>query len=602
MVNLLSRYFFLAVALASVLTGVAFTISGNEIFADVSWSVGAVIGLVLSIRWLVETFRERALGSDILAVFAIIATALTSQWLAASLISLMLASGRALEKWAQGQAGRHLDALMKRAPQVAHLVTATDELEDVGIDSVPLGSRILVKAGEVVPLDGTLESEGLFDESALTGESLPSWRQSNSQVQSGVVNMGSGVILLTNATAQTSTYANLIRLVASAKQQASKGVRLANVWATRFVPIALTLALLTWSISKDANQAVAVLVAATPCPLILAVPVALVAGISRAAQVGVIIKEGSAIERLAQAEVVLLDKTGTLTEGGPRITNMVFKESITVDEALQLAGSLEQHSANVVARAIVQEAKSRSFKLELAEQVAEIPGHGLSGLVQGKAVRVGQPSLPLPAWVTLSNGLLIEISIEGVPIGFLGLDDPIRNDSLATVKHLHKLGVQKVVVVSGDREETVRSISNELGISEFYSSCTPTKKLEILRKAMEQATGAVIVVGDGINDAPALAAADVGVAMGAKGTTAAAQAASVVIVEDSIRRLANAIDISKTARARALQASAIGMSLAVVAMFIASFGFMDANASALVQEIIDAASITWALVPRKSRL
>lgn len=331
-------------------------------------------------------------------------------------------------------------------------------------------------------------------------------------------------------------------------------------------------------------------------------PVALVAGISRAAQVGVIIKEGSAIERLAQAEVVLLDKTGTLTEGGPRITNMVFAETITADYALQLAGSLEQHSANVVARAIVQEAKSRALDLELAERVEEIPGHGLSGIVAGKAVRVGQPSLPLPSWVTLSNALLIEISIDGVPVGFLGLDDPIRNDSLATVRHLQNLGVKKIVLVSGDRAQTVKSIADELGIIEFYAECTPIKKLELLKKEMAQASGAVVVVGDGINDAPALAAADVGVAMGAKGTTAAAQAAGVVIVEDSIRRLANAIDISQAARARALQASAIGMSLAVVAMFIASLGYMDASASALVQEFIDAASITWALVARKSRI
>ncbi len=601
MVKLLRRYWFLLLALASSVTGFGLNLNSPEL-AKLAWSFGAALGLILSVRWLISAIKEKALGSDVLAVLAIIATGLTNEWFAASLISLMLASGRALELWAQGKASRHLDELMKRAPAFAHVVSSTGEVTDIAISEVVVKTRVLVRSGEVVPIDGLLEEAGLFDESALTGESLPVWREANTSVSSGVVNSGDTVVIIATATAATSTYANLIQLVASAKDQASKGVRLANVWAARFVPLALLIALGTYLITQDIKQAVAVLVAATPCPLILAVPVALVAGISRAAQAGVIIKEGSAIEQLAQVEVVLLDKTGTLTEGGPRITNQVFAEGSDPKQVLTLAASLEQTSANIVARAMVAEAKLLNLQLSLATEVTEIHGHGLSGIVSGHKVKVGQPAIPLEPWANLTNALLVEIVIDGRVVGYLGLDDPLREESLETVNHLKALGVKRVLMVSGDRKETVENIANQLGVTEFFAECSPTQKLGILKTEKEAAKGTVLVVGDGINDAPALAAADVGIAMGAKGTTAASQAASVVIVEDSIRRIANAIDISQIARTRALQASTIGMSLAIVAMLSAALGYLNPSQAALVQELIDAASITWALVGRKPKV
>lgn len=601
MTNLLKRYSFLIVALLSSVSGFVLSFSSTT-QANIAWSIGAVLGLTLSVRWLIQAIREKILGSDVLAVLAIIATALTNEWFAASLISLMLASGRALELWAQGKASKHLDELMKRAPTFAHTISSSGEVIDIAINDVQIQTRVLVRSGEIVPIDGTLEESGLFDESALTGESLPVWREAKTSVSSGVINSGSAVVIIATSTAQTSTYANLIRLVASAKDQASKGVRLANVWAARFVPLALLITLATYLFTQDIKQAVAVLVAATPCPLILAVPVALVAGISRAAQVGVIIKEGSAIEQLAQVEVVLLDKTGTLTEGGPRITAMAFAEGIDPDVVLSLAASLEQTSANIVARATVAEAKLRNLNLSMATEVEEIHGHGLSGLVSGHKVKVGQPTLPLEPWANLTNALLMEIAIDGKVQGYLGLDDPLRQDAQETVTHLKALGVKRVLMVSGDRKATVEQTASQLGVTEYFAECSPPQKLAILQSAKDSTKGSVLVVGDGINDAPALAAADVGVAMGAKGTTAASQAASVVIVEDSIRRLANAIDISQIARTRALQASTIGMSLAIVAMLAAAFGYLSPSQAALVQELIDGASITWALVGRRSKV
>jgi len=592
-----SRYWFVLVSLASVLGGLAFDFANQPLMAKVSWAIGAAIGFYFSTRWLVLAIRKKALGSDVLALISILATAVTNEWLAASLISLMLSTGQALERWAEGRSSKHLDALLARAPQSAHLVDASGDIEDVDIKTVLVGSRVLVRSGEVVPFDGLVESDALFDESALTGESLPVWRTANSKVDSGVLNVAESVIIKTTSTSEDSTYTNLIRLVANAKSQASQGVRLANVWASRFVPLALGMALITYLITQDIRQAVSVIVAATPCPLILAVPVALVSGISRAAQRGVIIKSGESIERLANAEVVLLDKTGTLTEGGPRITAESFAEGSDPDEVLRLGASLDQESSNIVAKAVVGLAKAKGLKLERPVSVLEAPGHGLCGIIGGHKVSIGQPKLPLPGWVKLTNALLIEIRIDDVAVGFLGLDDPLRKEAAGTVSALDKLGVKRVLLVSGDRHETVKAIADELGIKEYFAECTPTQKLDILNAELKATGGSVVVVGDGINDAPALASADVGVAMGARGNTAASQAAKVVIVEDSIRRLVDAIEVSKVSKRRALQASAIGMGLAIIAMGFAAFGLLNPNQAALIQEFIDAAAIIWALIP-----
>jgi len=590
------RYWFVLVALLSVFSGLALSFSKQEAAANLAWAAGAALGFYFSLNWLIAAIRRKELGSDVLALLSICATALTNEWLAASIIALMLSTGRALENWAEGQASKHLDALISRVPQTVHLYVDAGETNEVAITNIPLGSRLLVRSGEVVPLDGILEIDGVFDESALTGESLPVFRNKETAVDSGVANAGSPVVIRTTTTTDTSTYANLIKLVSSAKQQASKGVRIANVWANRFVPIAIGMALLTWIITQDTKQAVAVLVAATPCPLILAVPVAIVAGISRAAKLGVIIKDGIAVERLAQAEVVILDKTGTLTQGGAEVSEAFFISTSNPLDILRLAASLEQQSANVVGRAIVSNAKRKNLTLSNATDVIEMHGHGLSGIIENKKLSVGAPEDALPDWAPISSDLIVQISIDNTAVGFLGLADPIREESKETVAKLKMLGVKRVLIVSGDRKSTVDAVAKTLGVTESFAECTPVQKLEILKAEQSSAKGSVIAVGDGINDAPALAASEVGIAMGAKGTTAASQAASVVIVEDSIRRLSSAISIAKLSRSRALQASTIGMSLALVAMLAAALGWLTASEAAIIQEFIDAASIIWALV------
>jgi heavy metal translocating P-type ATPase len=536
-----------------------------------------------------------------LALIAIVATGLTGEWLAASVIALMLAGGRALESWAEGRARGQLESLLARAPRSAHVFQEDATIHDLALPLVTVGARFLVRSGEVVPLDGTLITGGTFDESALTGEPMPQTHAQGESISSGVLNTGPEVEIIATNTDENSTYSNLIRLVAQAQAGSANGVRIANKWAVRFVPFALGLAGMTWLVSGEVSNAVAVIVAATPCPLILAVPVAIIAGMSKAASRGVIVKGGAALEGLARAKTVLLDKTGTLTRGGPEITAISFAPGADENFVLTLAASLEQSSPHIVAQAIVAEARGMGLTLTRAQNVVEEHGSGLVGFIGADHVYVGQPTESMPKWAKSDHALLVEVRVNGETRAIIGLDDPLRAEAAATVVQLKALGVTRIVMISGDRLSTAKEISNQVGLDEVFADCSPADKLRIVSDEMTKTSGTVIAVGDGINDAPALAAATVGVAMGARGATAASEAADVVIVQDSIAHLTDAIDVAQGARTRAIQAAGVGMTLATGAMFFGAFGILDATASAVAQEFIDAAAILWALVPVKSR-
>lgn len=597
----LGEYSFLVVSLISLGVGLWLEFSGSD-YSWLAWSVGALVGLILAINWVVAAIKDGEFGSDSLAVIAILATAITDEWLAASVISVMLATGRALETWAEGKAKRKLELLLERAPTTANRLNAAGEYETVPVSEVLVGDTILVRSGEVVPIDGELTSPGTFDESALTGEPIPQSLAKGDEVESGVVNAAGSVLLKAMRSAEQSTYANLIKLVRDASANTASGVRIANKWAIFFVPFSIAFSLLTWLITGEVDRAVAVIVAATPCPLILAVPVALISGMSRASSSGAIIKGGASLERLARAKTVMVDKTGTLTHGGPAVSEVVIAPGMNRDEVLSLVASLEQHSPHIVARALVANAKRLGLELYDAVDVVENPGEGIRGIVLGKSLTVGRPKLPLPSWAPIDHALLVAVEIDGVVVAILGLDDPIREDAAATVRNLRSLGIERIVLVSGDREETSRQVGEAVGVDEVHFNARPEDKLELVNREIENSPGTVVFAGDGINDAPALTRASAGVAMGAHGTTAASEAADVVIVEDSIKQLAIAIDIAKGARSRAKQAAGGGMTLAMVAMVAASFGLLNATTSALAQEFIDIAAILWALVPTRRRV
>ena len=564
-------------------------------FSTTAWIAAGLVGLIPALTWFIQDLRERTMGSDVLAILSITGALLTDELLAASVISVMLATGRVLESWAEGQAERQLKSLLSRMPRQVHRLNALGVIEEIPMEQISVGDTLLVRGGEITATDGVLVDAATLDESALTGEPLPISRAADDEISSGVVNAGSPFYFKATTTSEASTYAGIVKLVREAQKKSAPGIRVANRWALRFVPLSLLIAGGAWWITGDVKRAIAVLVIATPCPLILAVPSAIVAGLSQAAKHGAIIKGGAILELLGKTETVLLDKTGTLTHGGPAITEINTRPGISDDELLILAASVDQFSPHIVAKALVSEAKLRNLSLVEVTNISEDPGHHISGEISGATITVGQLVQEVPQWLHFSHPLMVSVERDGELLGVIGLKDPIRPESRAMVAALRAAGVRHIALVTGDRDETAQEVAAAVGITEVYSKITAEGKLEIARKAQEGSVGSVIVVGDGINDAPALAAADVGVAMGARGASAASEAADVVIVEDSIDRLTHAIRIAKKSRAKAIQAAGIGMGLALIGMTLGAFGVITPSQGAIAQECIDVIAIAWAL-------
>lgn len=562
---------------------------------EISWAIGGLIGLIPAIGWVVKDLQNKTFGSDILAVFALIGALLTKELFAAAVVAFMLASGKILESWAEGQAERQLKSLIERVPRTTHLVGESGEIKEIPIGDVCIGDIVLVRSGEIVPTNGSLLVSAILDESALTGEPLPVNREINDVIDSGVLNASSPFKYRATSTSEQSTYAGIIRLVKSAHEKNSPSIRIANKWAIRFVPVALLMAFSAWLITGEIERAIAVLVTATPCPLILAVPIAIVSGLSRSAKQGVIIKGGSILELLGNAEVVLLDKTGTLTQGGPIVNQIQTSPGHTEDEILQLAASVDQYSTHVVAKSLVRTAKDKDLKLLRIENLNEVPGHAIQGWLEGEKIEIGQLITQAPSWLTMKLPLIVAVYKSDQLIGAIGLQDAIRTDSKKLISDLKEVGIKYIALVTGDRDDTAKKVADEVGIENIYSQVSAAGKLEITTGLKQTSTGSVIVVGDGINDAPALAAADVGVAMGARGATAASEAADVVIVEDSISRLTLAIKIAKKSRRKALEAAGIGMVLSLIMMSLGFMGMITPGQGAIAQEIIDVIAILWAL-------
>jgi heavy metal translocating P-type ATPase len=588
------RLLFFATAITLFL-GIFANTTFSHVWAETIWAIGGTVGLVPAAKWLIDEFRTNEMGSDILAVLSLLATLFTGEMFAAAVISLMLATGRMLESWAEGQAERQLQSLLQRLPRRAHIVNEDGSLTEISADEIKVNDHLLVRSGEVVPADGDLLTAAVLDESALTGEPLPLTRLKNASIMSGVLNAGTQFHFTATNTSQESTYAGIIRLVASAQAKSAPTVRIANKWALRFVPVALAMAGGAWLITGQFSRAVVVLVTATPCPLILAVPIAVVAGMSQAAKHGAVIKGGAVLELLARAEVVLLDKTGTLTHGGPAVSEIASRPGIKENEILRIAASLDQYSPHIVAKAIVTAANERGLVVSAATEIHEEHGHGITGIVDAHRISVGQTEDENPDWCTLTHPLLVAVTVDGLLIGIIGLSDPLREEAKSMVSALRQSGVKKVLLVTGDRIDTAQAVADSVGITEVHASVSAAGKLALVRQEMKRSIGTVIVVGDGINDAPALAAADVGIAMGARGATAASEAADIVIVEDSIDRLSHAISIAKNARNKALQAAGIGMLLSLFAMTAGIFGLLNAGQGAVLQEFIDVIAILWAL-------
>jgi heavy metal translocating P-type ATPase len=583
--------------------GVAWTVDAASA-AWACWTVGTVLGLAASVAWTAAAVRRRQPSVDVIAVLALAGALAVGEAFAGAMITVMLASGQLLEARAEARARRELGLLLERSPRTARRHGVNGVVE-VPVEEVVRGDRLLVGTGEVVPVDGRLLSEALLDEAALTGEPLPVERPAGDDVRSGVVNAGAPFDLVATTVAAESTYAGLVRLVEQAQATSAPFVRAADRLAVLFVPLTLVLAGGAWALSGDPVRAVAVLVVATPCPLLLAAPIAFISGLSRAARAGVVIKGGGALERLAAGRVMLFDKTGTLTQGRPVLVDVVTAgDGIAADELLRLAASLDQVSPHVLASAIVTAAAGRDLALEMPGDVVEEHGYGLRGTVGPHDVRLGKASWivsgPAPGWArqvrrraNLDGSLTVFAAIDARPVGAFLLEDVIRPDAPRMVRGLRDAGIQRVVLVTGDRADIAESVGRIVGTDAVLAECDPADKLAAIRT--ESAEADTIMVGDGVNDAPALAAAGVGVALAARGATASSEAADVVLTVDRVDALADAILIAQRSRRIALQAVVVGMGLSLVAMVAASVGLLPPAAGAVLQEGIDVLAIGLAL-------
>lgn len=581
--------------------GVAWLLGASRV-ADACWAAGTLVAIVPAVLWVVAALRRGRLGVDLIAVLSLTGTLLVGEYLAGALIAVMLAGGRALDAAATRRASRDLQALLERAPRFARRRIGT-QVGVVPIAEVAVDDILVIAPGDVLPVDGRVtEGAAVLDESALTGESVHVERSAGEAVRSGVVNAGGVFELRATATAEDSTYAGIVRLARQAGAENAPVVRLADRYAAYFLPLALLMAGAAWLAGGSAVRAVAVLVVATPCPLLLAAPVAIVSGLSRASRTGVVIRSGAALESLGRATTLVMDKTGTLTMGAPRVVDVVAAPDRDAREVLRIAASVDQMSPHVLAEAIVAEALARDLSLALPSQATEEPGRGVSATVDGHRVTVGALSegTVTAAWALgalnrarLDNAAVAWVCVDAQPIGAVLLRDPLRRQAPRTMRRLREAGFNRLVMLTGDRPEPAREVATVLGLDEVYARQSPADKVAAVRAERDRAV--TVMVGDGINDAPALAAATVGVAMGARGATASSEAADIVLTTDRLDRLADAMDIARWSRRIAVQSAVVGMTLSLIAMTVAALGWLPPAAGALLQEAIDVTVILNAL-------
>jgi heavy metal translocating P-type ATPase len=584
--------------LAAIAAGGALALGGEDVAARLVWGAAVALALIPLTASVVASLRHGRAGVDVIALLAMAGALALGQELAGAVIALMLAGGNALEQAAGQRARRDLTKLLERAPRIAHRRDG-GTLVEVPVDALVRDDVVVVRPGEVVPVDGHVEdAEAVLDESALTGESLPVTRRTGEPVRSGTLCEGGAFALRAERTAADSAYSALVRLVQDAQAERAPFVRMADRYAAILLPLTLALAGVAWALSGEPIRALAVLVVATPCPLILAAPIAIVSGMSRAARAGVVVKDGGAIERLARARTVLIDKTGTLTLGEPAVESVVPVNGVEADELLRLAASADQVSAHGLAEGLVHDAERRGLRLSLPEDVVERPGQGVDGRVDGRRVTVGSASWLsergiATTTVAASPGrAVVNVAIDGMSAGAVVMADRVRDDARAAVAALHAGGVREVAMATGDRREVAEAVAASVGVDRVYAGLAPEDKLALVRDARERP---VVMVGDGVNDAPALALADVGVAMGAAGATASAEAADAVIVVNRLDRLAEAMRLSRRALRIARQSVLAGMGLSLVAMAVAAAGHLPPLAGAILQEGIDVAVILNAL-------
>jgi heavy metal translocating P-type ATPase len=559
-----------------------------------------VFGGIPLVYELLRKLLKREFGSDLLGGISIITSVLLGEYLAGSIIVLMLAGGEALENYALKNASSVLAALAKRMPSIAHRKSGS-EILDVALEEIAVGDALVVYPHEICPVDGlVVEGHGVMDESYLTGEPFQITKTSGSTVISGAINGDSALTIQTTKRAGDSRYAKIMQVMRESEEKRPQLRRLGDQLGAIYTPVALAVAIIAWVISGEAVRFLAVLVIATPCPLLLAIPIAIIGSISLCARRAIIVKSPVVLEQIAGCRTAIFDKTGTLTYGEPKLTEQLIAPGFAQKEVLTLVASLERYSKHPLARAILAAAKEEALQLPEAAEVSEPPGQGLRGTVSGRQLQItsrnklgaqkiaGDDQLPQTA-----GGLECVVAIDNRYAATLRFRDAPRADSRSFVGHLRpKHQFQRVMIVSGDRDSEVRYLAEQVGITEIHAQKNPEEKLAIVRE--ETAAARTLYVGDGINDAPAMMAATVGMAMG-QNSDVTTEAAGVVVLDNSLKKVDEFMHISRRMRAIALQSAVGGMLLSIGGMAFAASGYLSPVNGAIAQEVIDVLAVLNAL-------
>ncbi|MEI6041959.1 MAG: heavy metal translocating P-type ATPase [bacterium] len=569
---------------------------------------------------LIISIYKKQFGVDLIALFAIIATLLTNEHLAGAIILLMLSTGVFLEKYAEGQAKNALENLLRYAPTKAHrVIKGTTNFEDITVQEIKIGDTLLIKRGEIMPVDGVVVSGvSSIDESIVTGEPMPRSVKPSSKVWSGTTNTVDVIYIKSTTNYEQSTFSAIIRLVERAQDEKAPTVRLANKFSVVFTVTTFIMAGIAWYI--DPKLVAAVLVVATPCPLILAAPIAFIAGMSRSAKNGIIVKHGGVFELITKAHSFFFDKTGTLTFGVPQVNKIIILDNSsdkgisakkwTKEEVLALSASVEQFSTHILSQSIVALANTQKLDLFVPEKFEETLGQGISGIVktnsheatvvdgrasllESKGITISGEAKRLVAEAKATGEMAIYIAVNNRNVAVMTFSDKIRSDIADILEKIKETGAE-IVLVTGDTEDRAQKIGEELGFTIIEANCLPEHKMDLIQK-YEAAGKPVVMIGDGVNDAPAIGRASVGIALGYHGATASTDTADAIITSDDTAKVLKLIQISHKTMTIAMQSIFIGMALSLTAMVFAIFGFITPISGALLQEAIDVLVILNAL-------
>lgn len=594
------EYYLFSGAFLAAVGAAGLELTKQHVWAHWLLGIAAILELLPLLWGMWQDLRDGTYGVDILAATAILTSVIMKEYWAGLVIVLMLTGGEGLEDYANRRASRELDALLDRAPQKAHVIRGRKTL-DIPVKQVVVGDKVIIRPGELVPVDAVIiEGQADFDEASLTGESLPQDHTTNDTILSGSICIDGVITARTIRNAADSQYQQIIKLVQSASNSQTPFVRLADRYSVPFTVISFGIALAAWIISGQSLRFLEVLVVATPCPLILAAPIAVISGMSRATKHGIIIKTGGALERLAQAQTFAFDKTGTLTQGQLTVTSVKTFNGYKQDEVLSLAASVEHNSNHVLARAVVDKAVQDKLKTVKIKRLTEVAGKGVIADAAGKTVLVGRLSLLqehdviLPKQFKASDLQQISalVAIDGTLAGIIICRDELRSDAKHTISRLKDFGIRHFLMVTGDNKATAQIIAKQVGIKKVHAEALPSDKLTAIETLTNRP---VVFVGDGVNDAPVLTASDVGIALGARGSTAASESADVVIMQDELVRVSQAVDIAQRTFFIARQSILLGICMSVVLMLAFSSGAFKPIYGAVIQELVDVVVIFNAL-------